>query len=568
LKTAALNLERETCEYGEIEKEVESAFVGGRGIGARLLFDLTRAHQDPLSPACPIVFSTGPLTGMPFPMGGRFVATSKSPLTGTILTSQCGGRMGVYLKKNGIDVLVLTGRGSAPVYISIDEGEVRVLDGKELWGRDKAYVKEWLRQRHGRDVSILLIGKGGEMAVPFANIENDGLFLNRGGLGAILGSKRVKAIVVKGRGKVPIPDKDRLSFISYECRKWLSANPVTSKGLPEFGTAVFLNYMRESHLLSERNFRSPAPPEASSLSGEAVTATILKKKRACLFCPVACGRVTKEGNGPEYETLWSLGVNLCIHDVTKVGMLNGLCNELGLDGVSVGNVIGMAQELSEMGKMKLSAPYGDAAMVGALISHIAHRDNEEGSLLSLGAKRLGEIFDAPEIAAHSKGMELPAYDPRGAYGNALGYATSNRGGCHMQGYLVSAEMLGMPGLQDRRFAPGKGGLLSLSQNVGAFMDTLILCRFSAFALPHDYYSRIATAVMGRKITWEESITIGERIWNLERLFNLREDVEEDTLPGRFSEVPLRDMREEYYEMRGWDKTGKPGRNKLSELGLL
>jgi aldehyde:ferredoxin oxidoreductase len=354
--------------------------------------------------------------------------------------------------------------------------------------------------------------------------------------------------------------------MAYECRKWLSANPITSKGLPEFGTGILLNYMRESGLLSADNFRLPAPFESAAVSGEAITEAILKKKRACPFCPVACGRVTTEGDGPEYETLWSLGVNLRVHDVRKVAKLNSLCNELGLDTISTGSVIGMAMELAESGKLKMHAGYGDFDGISSLITALGERDGE-GSLLSLGARKLGEMFDSPHIAAHAKGLELPAYDPRGAYGNALGYATSNRGGCHMQGYLIGAEVLGVPKLVDRFSCQGKASLLALYQNISAFMDTLVMCRFASLAIPHDYYARIATVATGRRISWEDSITIGERIWNLEKLFNLREGVEEDKLPGRFAEVPLKDLLTEYYAVRGWDETGRPGQDKLNKLGL-
>ncbi len=566
MKTAIIDMSRGTSMYRETDPEVAGKFVGGRGINTKLVFDLAPVGVDPLSRECPIVFGGGPLTGMPFPMGGRFMATTKSPLTGTIFSSSCGGRMGVYLKKNGIDSLVLTGAGGKPSYISIEHGEINIHSADELWGREKAYVKEYLRARHGRDVSILLIGRGGESGVSFANIENDGRYLGRGGLGAILGSKQVKAIVVKGKGKVPIPDREKFSFIAYECKKWLSANPVTSKGLPEFGTGILLNYMREAGLLSSSNFRYPAPFESASVSGEALTDTLLKKRRACLFCPVACGRVTREGDGPEYESLWALGVNLSIHDIEKVAKLNGLCNEFGLDTISTGSVIGMAVELSEKGKLGLAARYGDFEKIASLITAIAER-REEGSILSLGTRKLGEMFDARDMAAQSKGLEIAAYDPRGAYGNALGYATSNRGGCHMQGYLVGAEILGVPKLVDRFSSQGKGSLLALYQNISAFMDTLVMCRFASLAIPHDYYARIASVVTGAKITWEESITVGERIWNLEKLFNLREGVEEDKLPARFADVPLETLLKEYYEVRGWDEAGKPGKEVLEKLGL-
>jgi len=566
LKIATVDLERGIVDYGTINDDAAERFVGGRGVNTRLLFDLAPPGVDPLSPQCPLIFGTGPLTGTPFPMGGRFLATTKSPLTGTVFTSACGGRMGVYLRKNGMDFLVLKGTAPGPSYLLVDKGEVRIMDAGEIWGKGKTFTKEHLRAKHGRDVSILLIGEAGEAGVPFANIENDGRYLGRGGLGAAIGAKRLKAVVLRGKGRVSVPDRDTFSFMAYECGKWLSANPITSKGLPEFGTGVLVNYMRESGLLPANNFRLPAPFESALVSGEAVTDAILKKRRACPFCPVACGRVTTEGDGPEYETLWSLGVNLGIHDIQKVAKLNRLCNELGLDTITTGSVIGLALELAEAGKLKIRAAHGDFEGIGSLIAAIASR-SEEGSLLALGTKRLGEMYDSADIAAHSKGLEFPAYDPRGAYGNALGYATSNRGGCHMQGYLIGAEVLGVPKLVDRFSTQGKASLLALYQNVSAFMDTLVMCRFASLAIPHDYYARIATVATGRKISWEDSITIGERIWNLEKLFNLREGVEGDKLPGRFAEVPLQDLLAEYYAVRGWDGSGKPLPEKLSKLGL-
>jgi aldehyde:ferredoxin oxidoreductase len=542
-------------------------FVGGRGIGTKLLFSHAPPGADPLSPSYPIVFSTGPLTGTPFPMSGRFEATTKSPLSGTVSTSSCGGRFGVSLKRAGVDALVVTGAAAEPSYVSIGPDSIEIKPATHLWAKEKMAVKKTLKQKHGPGTSILLIGKAGENRVPFANIENDGRYLGRGGLGAILGAKHLKAIVSKGSGRIEAADRETFSFLRYECRKWLSANPITSKGLPEFGTAILLNYMREVGLLREKNFRFPASFESSLLSGESLSSMMLKKRRACPFCPVACGRVTTEGDGPEYETLWALGVNLALFDLEKVVHLNYLCNELGLDTVSTGATIGMALELQESGKLSVDASYGDFDGIKRLIVDIAER-NGSGELLSLGTAKLGDECNAREIAPHVKGLELPAYDPRGAYGHALGYATSNRGGCHMQGYMIGPEVLGIPKKIDRYTVQGKASILALYQNIAAFMDTLVMCRFSSFALPHDYYARIASAATGKKITWEDSIRTGERLWNLERLFNLREGVEPDRLPGRFGNIPLKEMLAEYYAVRGWDETGKPKPETLNILNLL
>jgi aldehyde:ferredoxin oxidoreductase len=566
VKLLSVDLSRSAVEYEPVEEGLVDSFVGGRGITTRWLFDHTTAHEEPLAEGAAILFGTGPVTGTPFPMGGRYVATARSPLTGTIFTGCCGGRLGIYLKKAGIDLLVVKGIAEAPAYLLIDDGVVKLLNGQDLWGRGKAEVKTRLRDLHGSDVSIALIGKAGENGVLFSNIENDGRYLGRGGLGAILGTKRLKAIVVRGRKKVSVPRQADFSFIAYECKKWLAANPVTSQGLGRFGTGILLNYMRELGLLSTRNHRAAAPLEAMNISGEMVSATLLERRRACPFCPVACGRVTKYGDGPEYESLWAMGSNLAIFDLEKVAELNALCNELGLDTISTGSVLGMAAELSESGKLSREVRYGDVEQMKEVMHYIAER-RDIGEILSLGTKRMGEYFSAPELGAEIKGLDLPAYDPRGAYGQALGYATSNRGGCHLQGYLIGTEVLGIPKLLDRFGVAGKASLLAQYQNLSAFTDTMIMCRFAGFAVPGDYYARILNAVTERKVTWEDTLIIGERIWNLERLFNLREGVEEDRLPARFDAVPLKPMLQEYYEIRGWDERGVPKPETLQRLGL-
>ncbi len=567
MKVLTIDLGRSATHLHPLDENIAREYIGGRGVTSRMLFDMAEPGRDALDGASPILFGTGPLTGTPFPMGGRFTATAKSPLTNTIFSSSCGGRLGIYLRKSGIDVLVLTGAADRPSYLSIEDGSAQIKDASALWGRDKAFVKEYLREKHGRDASILLIGRAGETGVLYANIENDGRYLGRGGLGAIFGSKRIKAVVVRGRGKVRPADEEQFSFLAYECKKWLAANPVTSQGLPEFGTAALFNLMRETGLLTMKNYREKAPLEAAAISGEMLTERLLKKRRACPFCPVACGRVTRYGDGPEYETLWSLGANLALFDLEKVAGLGSVCNELGLDTISTGVVVGLACEAAEIGAAPIPVAYGDAGAIGLLISRIAERTGP-GEILSLGAKRMAEHYRLPDAAPEVKGLELPAYDPRGAYGNALGYATSNRGGCHLPGYFIGTEVLGIPKLLDRFSQQGKAGLLALYQNAFAFMDTLILCRFAAFAVPTDYYARIAGASLGIRITWEEALTIGERLWNLERLFNVREGVEQDRLPERLATFPLDRMLQEYYAVRGWDEAGVPTREKRELLHLL
>jgi len=566
VKLVTVHLDTEEIAEAPIDRSMVRRFVGGRGLTSKLLSDWYRSPEGSRDKTSPLFIGTGPLTGLSFPMAGRFVATAQSPLTNTIFSSSCGGRLGVYLKRHGIDVLALRGVARKPCYLSVQDGVLSINGADGIWGREKAEAKAVLRKIYGNGCSILLIGKAGENGVSYANVENDGRFLGRGGLGALLGAMKVKAIVVGyGRGEVSGAG-DQVSFLAYEFKKLLSASPVTSRGLPQFGTGVLLNRMQELGLLSTKNFREGAPPQSRRVSGEAVASELLKRKRACYLCPIACGRETRFGEGPEYETLWSLGVNLSIFDIEQVAELNRLCNGYGLDTISTGGVLGMACELSEKGKLPFRLAYGDVATMKELIVEIAEK-RSRGELLAMGTKALGERVGMPEAAIHVKGLELPAYDPRGAYGQGLGYATSNRGGCHLPGYLIGLEALAIPKLVDRLGIDGKASLLALNQNVTAFVDSLIVCRFAAFAIPGDFYSRIASAVMGERITWEESITIGERIWNLERLYNLRQGITEDTLPERFSNVPLAGMLKEYYEIRGWDSSGVPGPDKLKLLEL-
>lgn len=568
-----MNIVTVSLENGSITREspdstVTDRYIGGRGLSAHLIYSGTGAQYDPLSPDNPLIFATGPLSGTPFPMAGRFIATTKSPLTGTIFSSACGGRLGINLRKAGTDVLVLKGCSGKPSYLFVEKSALSLHDASHLWGKDKAFVTSWLKEKHGHTVSIALIGAAGEKRIIFANIENDGRFLGRGGLGAVLGSKNIKAIVVAGdRSKIPVADMEQFRFLAYECKKWLSANPITSRGLPLFGTGVLLNYMRETGLMREKNYRFPSPPETWAISGEAIASTVLKGRRACPFCPVACGRVTTSGHGPEYESLWALGVNLAIHDVENVVELNNLCNEFGLDTITTGTTIGMAIELAEKGVLETGTTYGDFPGIRRLIVGMVNGKGP-GGILAQGSRRLSEQFGITAIAPQVKGLELPAYDPRGAYGQALGYATSNRGGCHMQGYLIGTEVLGIPKLTDRHAVQGKASLLALTQNISAFMDTLIMCRFSTNAIPHDYFARIVSSVTGRKLSWEDSLKAGERIWNLERLFNLREGVDKDALPERFDSVPLDRLLDEYYAVRGWSDSGIPTQERLNMLSLL
>jgi len=399
-----------------------------------------------------------------------------------------------------------------------------------------------------------------------------------------MGYKQLKAIVVRGTGKVDVANEEEFDEIYDESMVVIRKHPITDKSLPTLGTAVLVNIVNEYGMYPTRNFQEGVFEDAEGVSGEKITETILVGRRACYACPIGCGRITKtskrEGEGPEFETLWAFSAQCGVNDLISVTHANYLCNELGLDTISTGNTIGCAMEMSQKGFLKEKIEFGDAEKLVELVEKIAFKEGV-GKELSEGSKRLAEKHGCPELAMQVKGLELPAYDPRGAQGHALAYATSNRGGCHLRAYLIGPELLGTPALVDRTKPEGKADLVRNFQNLFSTIDSMILCVFTSFALNPYHYAKFMTAVTGLKYTGRDLMTIGERIWNLERLFNIREGFgrSNDSLPPRFLRTPLPEggsrertvflekMLEEYYDLRGWDNRGVPLKSKLEELGL-
>lgn len=568
----------------QLSEEHARAYIGGRGLGARMLFELAPAGTDPFAPEAPLIFATGPLTGTKAPTSGRFSLTGRSPLTGTVLDTNCGGSFGARLKSAGYDVLVLTGEAERLSVLHVDAGGVRFEDAGELAGLEVHEATARLTD-DDRSASAAVIGSAGERGVALATIMVDSKrALGRGGMGAVLGSKNLKAIVVHGSSERPsVARPDDLEFFLYEVKKQLSANPVTSTALPAFGTAMLVGVLGKRGLMPAMNYRAGGGDYVSALSGERLADEFLVRRSGCWGCPIQCGRQTRtatgEGHGPEYETIWALGANLGIDDLGAVVELNYLCNELGLDTISVGGTVATAIELAETGALDVAEPprAGDAASVARAIRRLAANDDEFGTLASQGSRLLAEACGRPETAMQVKGLELPAYDPRGMQGQGLGYATSNRGGCHLRGNMLGFEVLGTPKLVDRTATGGKAGLLIVAQHLGAALDSLSLCKFSSFALSEEHYARLYSAVTGFDLSGQDLLLAGERIWNLERLYNLREGftAADDTLPTRLLESPndagavvdLAPMLAEYYRFRGWDEDGVPTERKRAALGL-
>ena len=577
-----IDLEKRAAVERPLPLDFLGEWLGGRGLGVRLLYERALG-ADPLGPENPLIFAVGPLTGTPAPTAGRFSLVTRSPLTGTVFDSNSGGRWGVSLKRCGLDALLITGRAAEPVYVVLGDGGARFHSAEGLWGSSVSQATRSLRREYP-GAGVAVIGPAGENLCLYAAVMNDGSrACGRGGLGAVMGSKNLKAVVVQGSKRVEVARPERLSFITGEARRWIKANPVTAVGLPRFGTAVLVNLMNELGVFPARNFRSSRFEGAEAISGESLEGYLVKR-RSCWGCPIGCGRVTeaagRQGEGPEYESLWALGAQCGVDDLEKVILANYLCNELGMDTISTGSTLGCCMELSELGLVENGPLFGDGDAVLRLIEDIAHMKGL-GRELAMGSRRFAASRGAEEYAMQVKGLELPAYDPRGLQGQGLSFATSNRGGCHLRAYLVGPEVLGIPKMVDRYSIVDKPGLTINAQNLNAGVDSLVLCRFIQFSLSDEYFARMLEAVTGVPYKGMDLHRIGERIWNLERMYNLEVGVEpeEDTLPPRLLKEPisqgpasgqvvrLQEMLPLYYRARGWDESGRPDRRKLAELGL-
>mgnify|MGYP001447578552 CR=1 FL=1 len=567
-----------------LDERMARQYVGGRGLGARILWDEVGPEVDPLSPENVLIFTVGPLTATGYQTSNRFSVTTKSPLTGTILDANSGGYWGMQFKKAGYDALIVRGRAQSPVWIEIKDDQVQIHDAADLWGMRVRAVTEKLGQNNNRR-NVLTIGPAGENLSRIAAIMNDGQrSLARGGPGAVMGAKNLKAIVVEGKQRPEIMDQERFKFMLYETRKLLRANPVTSQALPEFGTPVMMNLVNAVGALPTRNAQQSQFEGADLISGEALTEKYLVKNDNCWACPIGCTRVTQtdkvKGEGPEFETMWAFGAACGVDDLAAIIEANALCNDLGMDTISAGSTIACAMELSEKGYMDSDLRFGQASVFPKLLEDMAYK-RDLGSVMGDGSLRLATHFGHPELSMSVKGMEMPAYDPRGMQGQGLLYATSNRGACHMRGNMLGLEVLGLPKMIDRFQVQGKSSYVVLHQNSAAAIDSLVICKFTNMGVAEEYFARTLSAVTGIDFATGDLIRIGERVYNLERLYNIREGFTraDDTLPPRLLNEPVVDgpskgwvshlpeMLDEYYRARGWDANGVPKRERLELLEM-
>jgi len=595
-RIARIDLGTSTIEYESIKEEDARKYVGGRGLGVKFLFDNGPAVE-PLSPDNILCVMVGPLTGTRASMNGRLCVVTKSPLTGTCTDSHMGGWTGAKLKWAGFDGLVFKGKAATPTYAYVEDGTVTLHDASDLWGKGVHETIKLMREKHGEDVAVMSIGPAGEKLVRFASWLNaDNRASGRGGTGTVAGSKNLKCIVIKGdEANMPQPsDAQVFQEANRAALRKIREVPTTNPregDLHMHGTNVLMNMVNEIGALPTRNAQRSDFAQADAIGGETVADTILVGHPACYACPVACKKEVRITQGKyaglhmeslEYEPAWAFGANCDNGDINAIAAMIDRCNDFGLDAIETGNALSMTMEATEKGLVDGLA-WGDTDAMMELIQKIAFREGI-GDELAEGPSRAAAKWGAPEISMSVKGQSIAAYDPRGLKGMGIGFATSNRGACHLRGYTPAAEVinwvLGAEQAADPLEWKGKGELVAIFQNVYGFTDSVDVCKFGTFAIPLDVYAALYSGMIGVDLDVAGLLRIGERIYNLERYYNNLNGFREgsDSLPRRFLEEPgtgaasesvceLDQMLEEYYKFRGWEKGVVP-EPKLRELGII
>ncbi len=610
-KILRVNLTAGTVKSEPLNMEWAKAYLGSRGLGSKYLVEEVDPKVDPLSPDNKIIWATGPLTGTMASTGGRYTVITKGPLTGAIACSNSGGYWGAELKMAGWDMVIFEGASAKPVYLYINDDVAELRDASHLWGKSVWDTEEILKTSlQDPLLRISSIGLAGENKVLYAAIVNDlHRAAGRSGVGAVAGSKNLKAIAVRGtKGVGNVKDPKAFMKATFEKKKILAENAVTGQGLPTYGTQVLMNVINEIGALPTRNHRDVQFEGAKDISAEAMATprasdgkAQLVTNQACFGCTIACGRISKidqthfsvqnkpqywgATGGLEYEAAWALGAANGVNDLEALQYANTICNEQGMDPISFGATIGAVMELYEMGvltkeQIGIEAPFGSAQALCELADMTATGVGF-GKEIGLGSKRLCEKYGHPELSMSVKGQEFPAYDSRGIQGMGLTYATSNRGACHLRSYTVASEVLGIPVKTDPLTADGKPELVKAFQDATAAFDSAGICIFTSFAWGLADVAPQVAAACGDEYTTEELEKIGERIWNMEREFNNAAGftAKDDNLPPRLLNEPakvgpakglvnkLPEMLPKYYAVRGWDTEGRPTAATKARLGL-
>ena len=592
-KIARINLTTGDISVEPLDMELAHKFIGGRGLGTKMLYDAGVATVDPLSPENQLIYITGPMTGAAAPSTGRYMVVTKSPLTGMIACSNSGGIWGAKLKYAGWDAIIVEGEAPEWAYIVIDDDKIEIRDASDLVGMKSELIDDTLKERHGQDFSVLNIGPAGEKKVLLAAIMNDkDRAAGRSGVGAVMGSKKLKAIVVRATRKNldNIADIDALKEATKRAMEVIRENPVTGSGLRQLGTAVLVNIVNNIGAFPTNNWQGSYAEYGDDISGETLADTYLVKAGACYRCTIACARVIKVGDkvvgGPEYEPLWAYGGNCGNNDLNTIDICNMLCNEYGLDAISTPCTIAAAMELYQRGYITeeecdgYPLEWGNTESLIEWTKRMGDPESELAWLMSSGSARLCEHYGHPEISMSVKKQEMPAYDARAIQGIGITYATSNRGGCHVRGYMISPEVLGLPQQLDRTVTNEKAAWVKTFQDLTAVIDSMGHCLFTSFAMGAKEYTDLLNAATGTNWTIEQVLEIGDRIYNIERMFNKAAGMkpEDDRLPKRLLEEPVVNgpstgmtsklplTLPEYYEARGW-VNAFPTDETLKKLGL-
>lgn len=588
-----INLKTGSIRTEPLNEKNASEYVGARGLGTKYYCDECDPKCDALGPDNKLIFMTGPLTGTMATSSGRYNAVAKSPLTGTIGAANSGGHFGPELKYAGYDGIIFEDVSDKPVYLYINDGTVELRDASHLWGKDVFETTDALYAECGESFRVACISAAGETGCLFAGIMNDKhRAAGRGGMGAVMGSKKLKAVAVKGTGSVFVARPEKFFDECTKARDTLKAHPVTGAGLSAYGTMILVNIVNGVGGLPVNNGREGSLfPQADDISGESLTARHLIRNKGCFGCSIGCGRLTEikagafksKGEGPEYEAGWSFGADCGVSDLGAVCNANFLCNQYGIDPITMGATVACAMELVEIGALseeEVGFPlrFGDAAaMVKA--TELTCKGEGFGKIMGLGSYRMAEKYGHPELSMSVKKQEMPAYDGRAIQGIGLEYATSNRGGCHVRGYMISPEVLGIPQAMDPLVTKDKPATLKLFQDLTALCDATGICLFTTFGIGLPEIAGMYREAVGSDESDAEILLKGERIWNLEKQFNIAAGVEKDTLPPRLLREKLPDgpaqgkvnelhvMLKEYYAARGWTEEGIPTQEKLAELHL-
>lgn len=599
-------------------------YLGGKIMAAKIIKDNVGSNVQAFDEENILVISTGPLTGTNAPASSRFNISTISPLTGLLTSSNCGGNFGIHLKRAGYDALIIKNKSESPIWIEITEDEVLFHDAKDLWGKMVGQTQEALDPKAGK----VVIGPAGENLIKYASIFSGERTAGRGGIGAVMGDKNIKAITAKGNLK---PKINNVEGTKEFYRKWielLKNHPLTGEQLPTFGTAGLISLMQHRNVLTTKNFKYGNYHDFDKISGERLRKDFLVRNRGCITCPIQCGRqVEVDGRivkGPELETLALLGSNLLNNDLQLILRWNLELDELGMDTISTGGTIAFAMELNEKGLWENGLEFGKTGNLSDIFKDIAYRRGI-GNELAEGTRYLSNKYGGAEFAMHSKGMELSAYEPRSAVGQGLGYAVSNRGGCHLNaGYLVLFEGLGLS--IDPYTTKSKAELTVLTQNLMEAISSAGNCLFTLYSMlpkylvknPNSRITRLTNRflttslsaniikfvnkadkrllpikyspipqikaielVTGMKMSLGKLLDIGDRGYNLERIYNVERGIrsKDDSLPDRLTKVkqkedetnsyvPLDELKERYYRLRGWDQDGIPTQSKLEKLKLI